>query len=205
MAALISGATALTVLAIAIPLVSSGDLNGLYLGLVVLVTIAAFEAVQGLPQSLQQLPPAAASARRTFELLDSTAEIEDTAMLLNEQVSPPVVLDHVAFSYPGGSAVWQDLNLTISTGRCVAITGASGSGKSTILNLLLRFWDYQAGAITFAEQDARRLPPRPRGRHSRLSPRTFTCFTPRSETTCSSRPVVRRTTRWRGVPGCPVR
>jgi ATP-binding cassette subfamily C protein CydC len=166
LAALFTSLAGLTVLGLAIPLVSSGRIEGVYLALLPLAAIASFEAVQPLSLALQQLSANQAAARRLFELIDAPPAVTDPAHVspskfpvsrqphdygievrnLRFRYAPdePLVLDSISFSAPAG-------------GR-VAIVGPSGSGKSTIVNLLLRFWDYGEGEIRVGGCEVRAYP-----------------------------------------------
>jgi ABC-type branched-subunit amino acid transport system ATPase component len=68
------------------------------------------------------------------------------------------VFDHVGFAYEPGRLVLDDVSFTIAAGETVALVGASGAGKTTCANLLLRFWDVERGAITIGGHDLRDLP-----------------------------------------------
>lgn len=73
----------------------------------------------------------------------------------------PIVFDKVTFQYPSrpGSDIIKDINLTIQPGESVAIAGSSGSGKSTIARLLLRYYDPTTGAVRYGDEDIRDLTP----------------------------------------------
>lgn len=113
-----------------------------------------------------QLTAAEASAQRMFAVLDALPTVPDS------QTSPPltpataqgrIVFDNVSFSYTerdeqAGLPVLQDINLTIEPGQTVAFLGATGSGKSTLVNLIPRFYDVTAGRITIDGVDVRDIP-----------------------------------------------
>lgn len=97
------------------------------------------------------------SAGRVFELLDSPEiEAEDTPQPAVDPVAPPaapagsgrVVFDHVSFGYSPGAPVVQDLSFTVEPGQTVAIVGSTGAGKTTVVNLLMRYYDPDSGRIT---------------------------------------------------------
>ncbi|MGP4032672.1 ABC transporter ATP-binding protein [Pseudarthrobacter sp. 1C304] len=95
------------------------------------------------------------SAGRVFELLDSPEiEAEDAPRAAGEPApaapagSGRVVFDHVSFGYSPGAPVVQDLSFTVESGQTVAIVGSTGAGKTTVVNLLMRFYDPDSGRIT---------------------------------------------------------
>jgi len=148
-------------LILAIPLVISKAIDGVYLGFLGLVILASFEAVQPLGQAFQFLGHSLAAGERLFKVTDAVPVVADykieQAKLAPEK--PPgriLEFDHVHFKYaPGENEVLHDISFTASPGKRVAIVGSSGSGKSTIVNLVLRFWDPTAGIIRLDGQDIR--------------------------------------------------
>lgn len=113
-----------------------------------------------------QFTAAEASAERLFEVIDTVPAIADAP-----QIKPPdstsatgrLVFDNVSFHYPADQAkdcepVLCDINLTIEPGQTVAFLGATGCGKSTLVNLIPRFYDATAGRITLDGQDIREIP-----------------------------------------------
>jgi thiol reductant ABC exporter CydC subunit len=180
LAALVADLTAIAVLALAVPAVRSGRMDGVALAAVTLLTLASFEAVSALPQAWQGLGAVRAASARLAELAETPPAVrepdpaepptvtgqEDLAsarVARIEPVSPAnrasvLELRGLRFSYPGAiRPALDDVSLTLdATGR-IAIVGASGSGKSTLLHLLLRFWDAPPGAILLEGRDVRRL------------------------------------------------
>ena len=104
------------------------------------------------------LQSGAASAERVFEIMDAPEETEPTRPEhLPERVAGRVVFDHVRFSYSPDTTLITDLNLAVEPGQTVAIVGPTGAGKTTLVNLLLRFYDPQAGTISLDGVDTARL------------------------------------------------
>jgi ATP-binding cassette subfamily B protein len=102
-----------------------------------------------------------ASARRVNEVLDTNPDIQDlpSALSLPENIQGRVVFQNVKFHYNGNSdeAVLDDINLVAEPGETVAILGATGAGKSTLANLIARFYDVTAGKITIDGIDIRQV------------------------------------------------
>ena len=103
------------------------------------------------------LQSGAASAERLFELMDAPEEAETGTAHLPAEVKGRVVFDHVRFSYTPGTELISDLNLVVEPGQSVAIVGPTGAGKTTLVNLLLRFYDPQSGSIALDGVDTRDL------------------------------------------------
>ncbi len=95
-----------------------------------------------------------ASAERVFEVLDADVEIHDDpdAKELGK-IQGRVEFEHVDFSYVGGTSVLTDISFVVEPGQTVALLGPTGSGKSTIINLIPRFYDVTGGAILVDGQD----------------------------------------------------
>ncbi len=99
---------------------------------------------------------AVASGERIFEILDMQSEIVDKPGAVDlQEVRGDVVYDHVSFSYGKSLNVISDINLQVKAGETIAFLGPVGSGKSTILNLLPRFYDVTAGRILIDGVDVR--------------------------------------------------
>ena len=104
------------------------------------------------------LQSAVASAERVFELLDEAEEAPDTATPrpLHDAVGR-VVLDDVSFRYEPETPLIEDLNLVVDPGQTVAIVGPTGAGKTTLVNLLMRFYEIDGGRITVDGIDTREM------------------------------------------------
>lgn len=160
---LCTGLAGLTVLGLAIPLVRGGQIDGVFLALLPLTAVAAFEAVQPLAQSLQWLEVSQAAARRVFALIDTPPAVREPAAKTPGPASPgapAIAFENVRFRYGEGERWALDgLTLQVPAGSVLAITGPNGSGKSTVTNLLLRFWEPQAGSIRIGGVNLHDLPP----------------------------------------------
>jgi ATP-binding cassette subfamily C protein CydC len=156
------------VLAVAIPLVSSARMDGVFLAMLALAVMSSFEAVQPLPQAVQTLGASLESARRLFEILDTGPPPDGTSAVA--RVLPPTAplaggptkvdlqVRDLGFSYELGKApVLDGISFDLPQGGYLAVVGPSGAGKSTLVNLLLRFWDYQVGQILLGGRELRQL------------------------------------------------
>lgn len=111
-----------------------------------------------LGQTLDNYQRAMASIRRIFNLLDTPIDAHSgTKTFAPSEIRGEIVLDRVAFAYRGRSPVVQNLSLTIPAGQTIAIVGATGSGKSTLVKLLLRLYEINDGAILLDGIDTREI------------------------------------------------
>jgi ABC-type multidrug transport system fused ATPase/permease subunit len=141
-------------------MVSQGELDGVYLAVLVLATIASFEAVIPLPEALQHLESSLTAARRLFELIDARPAISEVATPSPTPHHFGLDIKNLSFRYNENEPdVLQDISFTLAPDQRVAIVGPSGAGKSSLVNLLLRFWDYQNGTIELGGHDLRRYHP----------------------------------------------
>ena len=106
-----------------------------------------------------QILTALAGAERIFDMLDSENEVDDgTFALPEEKVVGNVRFEDVHFSYVPEKPVLKGLDLTVRPGQKIAIVGATGSGKTTVVNLLTRFYETDSGTITLDGVDIRDIP-----------------------------------------------
>ncbi len=105
---------------------------------------------------INELFSALSAVERVFRLLDEAEEIADrpNARALTD-VQGNVKLEHVSFGYDPGKTILHDLSLQADAGKLIAIVGPTGAGKTTIINLLMRFYDVNGGSITVDERDIR--------------------------------------------------
>ena len=103
--------------------------------------------INEIAQVYGQLQTAVAGAERVFVVLDEQNE-DMSGQVLSEHTNPTVIFDHVDFSYQP-----MDPALTVPSGRKVALVGSTGSGKTTVVNLLMRFYDVDSGSIRIDGQD----------------------------------------------------
>lgn len=134
------------ILTIAIPDVTSGFLDGVYLSVLALGTMAVFEAVLPLPASLQYLEKTAKAAEEVFEV----ENIKPVNLkVVNEQIPNKFNIEfkNIHFAYDERNKIYENLSLTLPEKSITAIVGTSGAGKSTLINLLVKFWQYDKGNI----------------------------------------------------------
>lgn len=140
-----------TILALAIPLVSTGKIEGVMLGALSLITLASFEAVTPLPLAAQMWESTRASAKRLFEIVDARPAVSDQLPATGDQpqiTNYDLRVTNLSFTYPTQQVLaLQNISFDLQTGKSLAIVGPSGAGKSTLVNLLLRFWEYSQGEI----------------------------------------------------------
>ncbi len=117
-----------------------------------------YEPVSRLNQLNQMLAAARASSDRVFEILDHPLEIESppepTAF---PHGVPEVRYENVSYGYPERPPILKDFSLTLPAGKVTALVGHTGAGKTTIANLLLRYYDVTAGAVSLGGVDVRQL------------------------------------------------
>ena len=114
-----------------------------------------FNEISGVITELQN---ALACAARIFELIEEDVEIPDDAdAVILDQVEGKVTLKDVDFSYLPEQKLIEDLNLEVEPGQTIAIVGPTGCGKTTLINLLMRFYDVNAGSVCVEDQDIRHV------------------------------------------------
>ena len=114
-----------------------------------------FNEISGVVTELQN---ALACARRVFELMEEEPEISDAmdAVVL-EETDGQVQLENVAFSYTKEQRLIEGFNLNVKPGQRIAIVGPTGCGKTTLINLLMRFYDVKEGSIQVNNMDIRNM------------------------------------------------
>ncbi|MGL6278893.1 MAG: thiol reductant ABC exporter subunit CydC [Gaiella sp.] len=158
-AVLVTGATTVGVLALAVAAHEDGSLDRVLVAALTLLALGAFEAVQPLPGAARELWTVIGSGRRVLDLVEQTPAVTDPVRPAPAPERPAVVaVSTVAARYPGAlSPVLRRVDLVLEPGRRVALVGPSGSGKTTVTSLLLRFLDPEAGSVTIGGVDVREL------------------------------------------------
>ena len=97
---------------------------------------------------INTLQSALASAERTFELLDTEEEMPDTKQPVNlERAEGKISFEHVSFGYDSSKLLMKDISFTVRPGQKIAVVGSTGAGKTTLINLLMRFYEVNGGRI----------------------------------------------------------
>ncbi|MBV9879059.1 MAG: ABC transporter ATP-binding protein [Gemmatirosa sp.] len=114
--------------------------------------------VEVIGQMARTVNRATSSAHRVFEVLDSEPEVRDVAEPVRlAPVRGRVTFDRVAFAYDGVRQVMRGVSFDVQPGELIGLVGPSGGGKSTIANLIARFYDVSSGAVRIDDVDVRRL------------------------------------------------
>jgi thiol reductant ABC exporter CydC subunit len=153
---LVAGLTVVGVLAVAVAARHAGTLDRVLVGAVALAALASFESVAPLPGAARELRGMLAAGRRVLELGDREPVVRDPASPLAPPADATVALEGVTVRYrEGDRPALAGVDLRLDPGRRVALVGPSGAGKTTVVNLLLRFLDPEAGRATLAGRDVR--------------------------------------------------
>ncbi|MER7516899.1 thiol reductant ABC exporter subunit CydD [Streptomyces sp. NPDC126499] len=154
LSALVCGLTVAAAALVGVQAVREGRLDGVALAVVVLIPLAAFEAVTGLPLAVQYRQRVRRSAERVFDVLDAPVPVHEPATPAAAPASPfPLELAGLSARYAGQERpALVDFGLTLEAGRRVAVVGASGSGKTTLAQVLLRFLDVERGTYRLGGQ-----------------------------------------------------
>lgn len=128
------------VLLTSIPLLGSHQIQAESVVMLALFALASFEVVLPLPYALQLVPETLAAARRLFEIVDARHPVSEPEPSSSIPDNYDIRFDQVSFSYDR-KPVLKNLSFTLKTGKTLALRGASGAGKSTVANLLIRFWE----------------------------------------------------------------
>lgn len=138
--------------------------NALTLGVLVAFFqygLRLFRPIQDLSEKYNILQSAMAASERIFLLLDQTPTVIAPARPVQvPNAASAIEFDHVWFAYRGEDWVLRDVSFRIEPGETIAVVGHTGAGKTTLINLLLRFYDVQKGAVKLGGIDIRAFAPR---------------------------------------------
>lgn len=116
-----------------------------------------FRPLRQIADKFNTLQMGMVAANRVFKVLDTTSQIDDNGTLVAEQLKGHITFDNVHFSYVEDEEVLKGISFNVDAGKTVAIVGATGAGKSTIINLLSRFYEIKGGSIQVDGTDIRAL------------------------------------------------
>jgi subfamily B ATP-binding cassette protein MsbA len=118
--------------------------------------IMIYEPIKGISKINNALQQGIAAAERVFDVLDVDSEVvEKMDALKLDPVRDKIEFRNVSFRYDSQTVVLKDINLQVKTGEVLALVGSSGGGKSTLVNLLPRFYDVSEGSLTIDNTDIR--------------------------------------------------
>ena len=151
---LLSGLALAGVLLAGVPLVRQDQVALPDLALLALLVLAGFEAVTVMPGAFQGLGGVIRAARRIFTLADQRPAITAPDNPIPIPAGFSLSFESISFSYgEGRENALEDVSFTLRTGQRLALTGPTGSGKSSVVNLLMRFWEPQDGHILLGGHD----------------------------------------------------
>jgi len=151
---LIMNLTVLFAIILILPNLNSGLYNGVIVSVIILGIMASFEAVFPLPQVFQHLGAILKSAKRVYEIIDTKPIIDESELdIIPHPDRLDITFTKVNFKYSQKDRFnLCDVSLNIKQYDNIAIVGGSGSGKSSLINILMRFWDYK-GSIKIGSCD----------------------------------------------------
>jgi ATP-binding cassette, subfamily C, bacterial CydC len=143
---------------IALPLVGTRAITGPDFAMIGLFVLASFDAVSALPAAYNALGQSLAAARRIFAVIDTSPAVSEPS----RAASPPARFDlrveglKMRYAETQGWAL-DDVSFAIPQGSCLGVVGQTGAGKTSLLNVLLRFWDFQEGRVEIGGVSLREL------------------------------------------------
>ena len=127
--------------------------------LFIIFSLQIYRPILDLNRTNENLQNAIAASERIYQLMDTEPDVQDRPKAsIPKSSGHDIELDGAVFAYEPGKPVLRDVGFKIGEGEVVALVGSSGAGKTTIANLLVRFWDPQEGSIRLGGKDLRELP-----------------------------------------------
>jgi ATP-binding cassette subfamily B multidrug efflux pump len=123
----------------------------------ILLSSLLFRPLRHIADKFNVLQMGMVAAGRVFDILDDTEQLEDEGDAELDEVQGKVAFKDVVFAYDPEKPVLRGVNFNIEPGQCIAVVGATGAGKSTLINLLNRFYEIEKGAIEIDDLDIRRM------------------------------------------------
>lgn len=123
----------------------------------ILLSSLLFRPLRHIADKFNVLQMGMVAAGRVFDILDDTEQLEDEGDAELDEVQGKVAFKDVVFAYDPEKPVLRGVNFNIKPGQCIAVVGATGAGKSTLINLLNRFYEIENGAIEIDDLDIRRM------------------------------------------------
>ena len=129
-------------------MISGGDVSLGTIFLFIQMSQMLFRPLRQIADKFNSLQMGMVAAERIFEILETHSNIEDKGTLKPSQINGNICLEKLGFSYNQGERIINDISLEIKSGETIALVGATGAGKSTIINLMSRFYEFDSGNIT---------------------------------------------------------
>jgi len=134
-------------------MILGGDVSlGLMMAFILLINML-FRPVRQLADRVNTLQRGIIASNRVFKILDTDEHVDNQGTHLLEHIKGKVEFKHLNFSYKKGEPILKDISFTIEPGQRLALVGATGAGKSSIVNLLLRFYDRDSGSVLVDGKD----------------------------------------------------
>ncbi len=154
---LLSNLGMFTVMVLAIPMIMKGEIPGVMLAMLTLGVLSSFEAMQALGNSFLQFEYSMESSGRLFSISENPSSDFQKPESLNLSENYNLSFRNVSFSFEEQQITLQNISFDIPAGSKTAIVGPTGSGKSALINLLLKFWEPQQGEILLGGNKLRDL------------------------------------------------
>ncbi len=150
------GITIIMVTIFAVNLTATGQMNGAFIALIFLAIIAGFEALMPLPLAYQYLGKTLSASKRILNITNSKPNVSyPTQSATTTDYS--IKFNNISFGYNNYQNIFKNFSLDIKNKEKIALFSPTGEGKSTLINLLARFWDTDKGCITIGGTDIKTL------------------------------------------------